>query len=287
MTAANHPTADAYCSSGPSPTVHDVGPAHAPAILVLGGISARHDLSWWPALTGAGTALDTRYFRLISIGWFTGDDVTTHDQARAVLEALDDLGIARLHAAIGCSYGGMVCLALAELAPERVDQLVIVGAAHRPHALATAWRLIQRELTQLDPTRGLALARGLAMTSYRSDRELDQRFGGDVPSLASWLDHHGDRFVQRFKPEEFLALSSAIDRHQVTPGHILCPVTLVGFDSDQLAPPWLLEELQELLPLCDHIQLPSLFGHDAFLLETEALDLVLRAALPAAEECAA
>ena len=287
MSTAQPTRADAFCTSGPSPTVHAVGPVDAPALLVLGGISARHDLSWWPALTGSGTALDPRHFRLISVGWLTGDAVTTHDQARAVLEALDCLGVHRLHGAIGCSYGGMVCLALAELAPERVDQLILVGAAHRPHALGTAWRLIQRELAQLDPTRGLALARALAMTSYRSDRELDQRFGHDPDSLASWLNHHGERFVERFAADEFVALSAAIDHHRVDPRQIRCPVTLVGFDSDLLAPPWLLQELEELLPRCRRTTLPSLYGHDAFLLEIDALDAVLRAALPVACEVAA
>ena len=280
-------TADAFCTSGTSPTVHRTGPPDGPAILVLGGISARHDLSWWPALTGPGTALDPGHHHLLSVDWLTGPDVSTHDQARAILGLLDDLDIDTLHAAVGCSYGGMVCLALAERAPERVEQLVIIGAAHRPHPLATAWRWVQREITRLDPARGLALARALAMTSYRSDRELDDRFRDDTRALASWLQHHGRVFTERFQPEDFLALSAAIDRHRVDPALIRCPVTLVGFDSDQLAPPWLLDELANGLDHCARIRLSSRFGHDAFLLETEALDAVLRAALPTVKEVAA
>ena len=284
----HRPTLDAYCTSGPSPTVQLTGPDNAPVILVLGGISAKPDLSWWPELTGVDSPLDPSRFRILSTNWLIAPNVTTQDQARWILDILDELEIPCLHAAIGCSYGGMVALALAELAPERVGQLIAIGAAHRPHPLATAWRWIQRQITALgDPGQGLALARALAMTSYRSDRELDARFADQPEALESWLNHHGQQFTERFTEDEFIALSSAIDRHKVSPEAIETLTTVIGFDSDLLAPPWLLEEMVSKLPTAQHIELSTLYGHDGFLKETDAIAPILSELLSSKVEVAA
>jgi homoserine O-acetyltransferase/O-succinyltransferase len=128
-------------------TVH--GNDDAPPVLVLGGISAgRHLLpagdaagtsGWWPGVAGAGAALDPRCHRLISIDYIGGRGdssrpapgerwpaVTTSDQATAIVALLDTLGIERLHACVGASYGGMVALALAERFPERVERVVAI-----------------------------------------------------------------------------------------------------------------------------------------------------------------
>ena len=80
-----------------------VGPANAPLIVVLGGISAhRRCGGWWNAQCGEGRALDTERFRLLSIDWLGGCDessgprdgesfpaVSTTDQARAILLLLN------------------------------------------------------------------------------------------------------------------------------------------------------------------------------------------------------
>src|SRR5688572_6331038 len=99
-----------------------VGPADAPVVLVAGGISAdRHVAAhaaddtpgWWDALAGDGRALDTRRLRVLAIDWLGSDGtldapLDTADQADAMAVVLDRLGIARLHAFVGASYGAMV-----------------------------------------------------------------------------------------------------------------------------------------------------------------------------------
>ena len=268
---------ESFCTSGTSPTDFTLtGPDDGPVVLLLGGISAPADPSWWSDLIGPDRALDTDRLRLLSVGF---EGLSTHQQADRILALLDELGIDRLHTAIGCSYGGMVCLALAARAPERFGRLVVVGAAHRPHALASGWRLVQRRILALTerlgaPEEGVALARMLAMTTYRTDRELDARF--DQDGLVSWLDHHGERYAETVSTERFARLSLAIDQHHVDPAELTVPLTLVGFDTDLLAPPWLLEELadQAAGPV-DLRVLPSLHGHDAFLLEPDALGTLL------------
>ena len=187
------------------PSTNSVRSGSAPSV-VLGGISAGRHLApapfnpspgWWPGLVGPGEALDPARGPLIGVDYLGGTGlrpVTTRDQARAVAAVLDHLAIGAA-SLVGASYGGMVALAFAELFPARVDRLVVVCAAHRTHPMATAVRSVQRAAVSLgadagDPARGLALARALAMTTYRSAREFEERFSPFALS-ADVTDAHG------------------------------------------------------------------------------------------------
>ncbi len=289
------------------------GPAAAPATIVLGGISAGRHLAstaddpspgWWPGVVGEGTALDPARQLLIGIDYLGGNTedgllcpVTTHDQARALAAVLDHLGIAAASFA-GASYGGMVALAFAALFPSRVARLVILCAAHRTHPMATAVRSVQRSAAELGAAtgqagRGLALARALAMTTYRSTQEFEERFEsgplgvggpGEPPTrfpVEDYLNARGADFIKRFDTERFLALSESIDLHRSDPESLLPHALLVSFDTDVLVPPWLVDELATLSGRCPrHITVPTLFGHDAFLKEVDAVTTLLEADTP-------
>jgi homoserine O-acetyltransferase len=286
------------------------GPATAPPVLVLGGISAnRHVASWegspwpawWPGVAGPGSVLDPRRHRLIGLDWLGGAEgggrlpgpVTPRDQARAAAAVLDHLGIARV-SLVGASYGGMVALAFASLFPHRTLRSVILCAAHRAHPMATAVRSIQRDIVRLSAgtareADAVALARGLAMTTYRSADEFEQRFhwaaeegSGPAPRfpVESYLRQRGESFARRFPAEAYLRLSESIDLHSVDPATIVTDTTLVSVDSDVLAPPWLVDELARNAPgVTRHHRLSSPFGHDAFLKETAAVSAILDEAL--------
>jgi homoserine O-acetyltransferase len=124
-------------------------------ICALGGISAHRNIAgpegWWSELAGIGKALDPTQVRLIGIDWLesgasaatTGSDeeiVTTAGQADHLARELDAQGIERLDLLFGSSFGGNVALCFASRFPERVSRLVIIGAAHRTHPMATALR---------------------------------------------------------------------------------------------------------------------------------------------------
>jgi homoserine O-acetyltransferase len=288
-----------------------IGAVDAPVIIVLGGISAHahvcaHDgdtrPGWWDAIAGPGCAIDTSSVRVLGIEYLDAGSlptgapagvVFTHDQAAALAVTLDTLSIARVEAIVGASYGGMVALAFAERYATRVERLVVIGASHRPDPLATAWRGIQRRIVQLGLETGraydaVALARELAMTTYRSQAEFAARFTGDAVVHAndaafpvdSYLRHHGETFAQRFSPSRFLALSLSSDLHRVNPSRITTPTTLVAEEGDLLVPREQLEELaRELGGPCELLDLPSVHGHDAFLTEPERLGAILEHAL--------
>src|SRR5262249_24609467 len=150
------------------------GRRNAPPILVMGGISAGRKLSgpdgWWNDIVGTNQAIDLQIHSALGLDFAPAFDdrvqISPTDQARLIVKALDHLGIDKLHALVGASYGGMVGLALGALAPERVSQLCIISAAHRPAPLASAWRGVQRRMVEFaieqgEPQQGLALARQL------------------------------------------------------------------------------------------------------------------------------
>lgn len=286
-----------------------LGPVDAPLVVVAGGISAnRHvaagpgnaEAGWWEAQVGPGRAIDTRRLRALAIDWLGADGgldapIDSADQADVLARVLDRLGVDRVAAFVGASYGAMVGLQFAARHGARLDRLVAISGAHRPHPYASAWRALQRQCVALGRSeggvsQGLALARQWAMLSYRTPEEFADRF--DAPAMLDggvarcaaqdYLESCGRRYAARWTSTAFLRLSESIDLHRVDPADVRVPTTVVAIEQDRLVP---LSDLQALVEslggpsrLC---VLRSRFGHDAFLKEEVAVDALLREALAA------
>lgn len=265
------------------------GAPDAPVVLVLGGISssrhvtataANQAIGWWNDFVGAGRTVDTLRFRVVGVDYvdnsLDGGELSTHDQAAALLEALDDAGITRLHAVIGASYGGMVALALAELDSTRLERLVVIGAADQSSPAATAHRLLQRKVLELGMRAGLAsealvIARGMAVTTYSTPAALATRFDSPDPAererdIETHLTLEGARFERHCPPARFLSLSRSLDLHSVQPALITCSTTLIAVIEDALVPPSQLRSLAlKIGGPCTLELVSSTSGHDAFL----------------------
>lgn len=285
-----------------------------PLVVVLGGISAGRNIreaqgaphpGWWQGFAGDGRAIDTRRSAVLGVDFLGGAGastgalgpdfpaITTFDQAHAIAAVLDHLGVARVHGVVGSSYGGMVALAFASRHAERLGELVVISAAHESHPMATALRTLQRRAVRLglDSGRieeGLAIARGLAMTTYRTAEEFAGRFGtapertpeGFRFPVEAYLEHHGASFARRFSPWSFLCLSESVDLHRVDPARISTPTTLVSVEGDALVPPWQMRALAERLGgPTRSIEIPSIYGHDAFLKEVGVVSEIIHATL--------
>jgi len=286
------------------------GPAGAPVLLVAGGISAHRHVAacgefpepgWWPAQVGPGLALDTERWRILAMDWLGADGGLARapdsaDQADAVAALLDHLGIPGLAAVVGCSYGAMVGLQFAARHRQRLGRLVAISGGDRPHPFASAWRSLQRRILELGNSessrrRALSLARQLAMLSYRTPEEFAERFdaparfeGDAVRSAADdYLRACGDRYVARTPADAFLRLSESLDLHRVDPAAVTTPTTLVAIEEDRLVPADTLADLaRRLSGPCHFERLRSRAGHDAFLVEHEAIAGVLARALAGA-----
>lgn len=301
------------------------GPGHATA-------------GWWPGLIGPGLPVDTdRWFVLApnmlgscqgTVGPATiGPDgreyaarfpvTTVRDQVHASAALADHLGIDRFAAVIGGSMGGMQSVEWGVIYPERVARLAVLSAPPAIDATTIALNRLQVDAIRLDPAwhggdyydegsgggpwRGLALARRLAMLTYRSTSELDDRFGrawqsslspnDDVGRYAveSYLDFHGNRFTRRFDANSYITLAGAMNSHDVgrDRGGIEAalqrasmPTLVVAITSDSLFVPETQHRIAAALPHSvtgeRALEIDSPYGHDGFLLEINAVGQALR-----------
>ena len=275
---------------------------------------------WWRKLAGPGLAIDTNRWRLLAIDFLgspgtcesmeAGDPSTesgdsskgsspdrTHltpgDQADAVAAALRHLGVERAHRMLGASYGGMVALAMGIRHPAHVDGVVLIGAAHRGHPQGIGIHAVQRWIVEFAlrhgrGSEGVALARALAFTTYKSAAGLDARFphdwewedGAPVYAVGRYLEKQGREFAARFEAETYLTLSASVDLCDLRPEELGVPAWLIGWEEDTLVPPWLLRETASRIGAPSHLRvLNSDAGHDAFLLHAPDYEEALRTSL--------
>jgi homoserine O-acetyltransferase/O-succinyltransferase len=280
-----------------------------PVVLALGGISAGRRVfvpdggreGWWHEVVGPGKALDTQRVAVLGMDFIGGNGASTgpragqsfpcissYDQADAVLRLLDHLGIAKLAAIVGASYGGMVALAFGERHGARVDRLIVISASDCAHPMATAWRSIQRNMARLGLATGhstgaLELARALAMTTYRSPEEFAARFrkaprmeqGRPLFAVEEYLAARGRDYAARYLPESFICLSESIDLHQVDASRVSVRTEVVAVREDQLVPTADMRAMTARLPDARLHEMSSLLGHDAFLKEADQLRGIL------------
>jgi homoserine O-acetyltransferase/O-succinyltransferase len=304
------------------------GNAHA------AGVSADGQRGWWDAIVGRGKPFDPETHYIIcsnflgscygttgpaSINPRTGKPYRTafpqmsvRDMVKVQRELLNHLGVRRLAVVIGGSLGGMQVLEWALMYPEIVDAIIPIGTAARH----SAWCIGLNEVARLailndpgwnegnytdQPERGLALARMIAMISYRSQPSFEQRFGrgrqgkavgrGSFAPLSpalfeieSYLRYQGEKLVDRFDAATYIGITRAMDHHDVTKhrgslsevlGRIRARTLCVGVTSDVLYPVEEQKEIANLIPGARYGEIESPHGHDAFLIEFETLNRII------------
>ena len=230
----------AYRHDGP-------GPDEAPQIVVVHALTGSADAAgdWWEPLIGPGGALDTERYGVLCANLLGGrygstgptslhprtgrpygeafPAVSTRDQALAQWRLLDALGIGRVALVVGGSLGGMVALEVGLARPAAVGHVMPIAAPAATGPMAIAWNHLQVTLIERLGLDGLALARQLAMTTYRSEADFAERFGRGVESdgrrdIVSYLEHQGRKLVDRFDPATYRVLAGAMDRHDIGEG---------------------------------------------------------------------
>ncbi len=269
---------------------------------------------WWGGLFGENRFFNPQEYRIICAnvigscygstgpeGWDnprTFPTVTIRDMASAHELLSEHLGIAKIDVLIGASLGGQQALEWAIEAPRKVKNLVLIAcnAVHSP--LGRAYNEAQRLALLSDESfgkpnggqKGLMAARAIAMLSYRSyedflskQRDVDTRI--EDFKAASYLRYQGEKFVTRFRASAYYVLSKAMDSHDVSRGRgsidmaleeVKARTLVVGVNSDVLFP---LEEQKVLAQKIVNAELGILnspHGHDAFLIEYEQLELLVR-----------
>ncbi|WP_122262561.1 homoserine O-acetyltransferase MetX [Ornithinimicrobium cerasi] len=238
--------------------------------------------------------------------------ITVRDQVRAEALLADRLGIHSFALVVGGSVGGMRSLEWAVTFPGRVRRCVVLAAGAAATADQIGWSVPQLHAIRLDPAfhggdyypgpgprQGLAIARQIAHATYRSAEELCLRFGrggqeGEDPlrggryAVQSYLEHHGSKLVRRFDANSYLALTEAMNSHDVGRGRggveaalrrITAELTVGVVSSDRLFPP-ADGAVVASSPACRELAvIESPYGHDAFLIETDQVFAIIRRAL--------
>eukprot|EP00039_Didymoeca_costata_P006707 m.92530 g.92530 ORF g.92530 m.92530 type:complete len:404 (-) comp13357_c0_seq1:2331-3542(-) len=285
---------------------------------------------WWGGMVGEGKSVDTsKYFVICSnvlgscygtcgptsinpdTGKPYGKDfpfTTVRDVVNLQKELLKGLGIEGVQCVIGGSMGGMQVLEwqMIDFPKAQAGVVLSTGARHTPWQIGVSE--LQRQAIYADPkynggayslndkpNRGLAVARQIAMVSYRTHNSYLTKFGrklaemdatkqslqrtqsGDPFAVQTYLSYQGQKFVDRgFDANSYITLTRCMDSHDISRNRgdylkvlnsITQPMLIVGITSDVLYPPVEQIELAEHLGNAELKLIESDEGHDGFLLE--------------------
>ena len=248
--------------------------------------------------------------------------VSIRDNVKAQARLLDSLGIHRLRLVLGGSIGGMQALEWTIHDPTRIDHAAIIAVAPLS-AMGLALNHLQRQAIQNDPLwdggyyhpqrpprQGLSLARQIGMLSYKSAELFEERFArnpnrnGENPwslddqgggliggrfDIAGYLDYQGERFVERFDANAYLAILRTMDTWDPVNGHgsaeaafgrIRARLTFLGISSDWLFPEQSVRDFAGAIRSAgvraEYREMTSSHGHDAFLAEQAELIRLLQ-----------
>ena len=155
-----------------------------------------------------------------------------------------------------------------------------------------------------EPKNGMVLARKLGLMSYRAGEEWNQRFNrarvdpsrkgegkfGIEFEVESYLDYNAHKFVETFDANSYLYLSRAMDLFDVAEhgGSVNAGLAkihtkrslIIGVETDILFPIQQQEEIYNGIKKAgrnvEFARLPSIKGHDSFLIDEENFAPVLR-----------
>jgi len=265
---------------------------------------------WWNGVICDGCALDTSEYAFVCINYLGScygstsarslkkrrkcdlPIVTTRDIVRSNALLFEHLGISKFRAVIGGSVGGMLALQFAVDLPELADEIISIAATPLS-AMGLALNHIQRQAIHRND---LELARKIAVVSYKSPRQFEERFGrkpnrnGEDPGkrrrdrfdIGGYLDHQGDRFRDRFELESYDLITKAMDLFDLSHEdvrRISAKVSLVGISSDWLFPASDVRALTNRLVRhgvdAKYYEIVSDDGHDAFLSDADETSRVI------------
>jgi homoserine O-acetyltransferase/O-succinyltransferase len=285
---------------------------------------------WWSAMVGPGRPIDIdRYFVICSnvIGGCMGSTgpasnnpatgkawgldlpvVTIRDMVRAQAMLIDHLGIETLFCVAGGSMGGMQVLQWVASYPDRVFSALPIATASKHSAQNIAFHEVGRQAVMADPdwrggryaefdlqpTKGLAVARMAAHITYLSEGALQRKFGRKLQDRAAptfsfdadfqienYLRYQGSSFVDRFDANSYLYVTRACDYFDLAADYggtlaraflgARTRICVVSFTSDWLYPT---TDARAIVHALNAASLPVSFveietdkGHDAFLLD--------------------
>ena len=226
--------------------------------------------------------------------------ITIADMVRLQKKLIEHLEIERLLSVAGGSMGAMQALQWSVAYPEAVVSAIPIAGTSRHSAQQIAFNEVGRQAIMADPdwcegnyygrrppARGLAVARMVGHITYMSDHSMREKFGRrrrdeNQFEVESYLRYRGTQFVDRFDANSYLYITKAMDYFDLSEGHqslaaafqdVKSRFLVISFTSDWLYPSYQSQEVVRALRSrnCDvaYCELPSNYGHDAFLVTVD------------------
>lgn len=243
--------------------------------------------------------------------------ITIGDMVEAQKALMDYLGISTLLSLIGGSVGGMQVLEWCVQYPDMVTSAIPLATTTRHSALAIAFNEVARQAIMADPNwnqghyysgkkpdMGLAIARMIGHITYLSDESMRLKFGRKLQNrsalsfefgaefqVESYLQHQGNKFIERFDANSFLYITKAADYFdlavQYGSGSLVKAFSLckskflvVSYTSDWLYPTYQSKVMVKAMKKnnldVSFCEIDAQWGHDAFLLPSNRLDNLIK-----------
>jgi homoserine O-acetyltransferase len=240
--------------------------------------------------------------------------VTIRDMVQAQRALIDGLGIRQLMCVVGGSMGGMLALQWTVSYPDMVRMAIPIATSARLSPQAIAFDAVGRQAIMVDPnwlqgnyyggpvpSSGLSIARMVGHITYLSDKSMHSKFGRNLQDkiapdydfvtefqVESYLNYQGDAFVKRFDANSYLYITKAMDYFDLSQpsgdlrkelAGVKSAFLVVSFSSDWLFPSYMSKEIISALRRnnvdVSYAEIQSDYGHDAFLLEIDALSRLI------------
>lgn len=226
---------------------------------------------------------------------------TIRDTALLNIKLLEHFKINKIKLLIGGSCGGNISQEIAYSWGKQIENMAIMCCSAQETPWVIAIHEAQRAVLKADPSftenredageAGLKACRAVALPMYRTatsfnlrQKEIDLDKVDDFRA-ASYIKYQANKFINRFNAHCYFTLLNALDTHNIGRGRgslemalskITANTVVIGFDTDLLIPKIEQQFLAKHIPNAEYIEIKTMFGHDAFLIEHEDIRKSIR-----------
>ena len=274
----------------------------APIILVNHALTGNSNVSgekgWWKQLIGENQVIDTNKYTVLCFNipgngyddFFIDEysDFTPSDITNIFLKGLETLHIKNVYAIIGGSLGGGIGWEMLVKKPDLAELFIPIACDSKTHDWLHAQCLVQQFLLNGNDE-PLQKARIHAMLCYRTPQSLNERFqtqfNQEKQQLESedWLIYHGKSLAERFSLKSYQLMNHLLMNINVNDkdlGKIKARMHMISVDTDLFFPAseirMCFNKLKSEKEDVFYHEIKSIHGHDAFLMEYEQLNYIIK-----------
>ena len=280
----------------------------APIVLVNHALTGNSQVvgatGWWNDLIGENKNIDNKKYTILVFNvpgnGFDGfliekyADFTARDIARIFIDGIKCLKIRQLYAIIGGSVGGGIAWEMTALEPRITQHLIPIATDWKSTDWLIANCFLQEQILN-NSLKPIEDARIHAMLCYRTPESFKAKFQRTtneelaIFNIESWLGHHGNKLQKRFQLSSYKLMNQLLKTIDITrnkgtfeeiAAKIEADIHIIAIDSDLFFTAQeykaTYEELKKYKNNVSYQEIKSIHGHDAFLIEFEQLEKILK-----------